>query len=403
MATYNELVTRIEVATQALEADVITLNAFVLEIEGVVDGTLATILADVTEQANIATAAANVALNSESVSVQAASDTLDSLTTAQGLVNALLASAPFQEAPMNGSTYGRKDGNWVLIESGSGGGGTVVSVNGVLPDVGGNVTLSIPTKTSELTNDSNFLTSVPVGEAPTDGKQYARKDAGWSEVVSGGGSGGGYTNTNPVVKDATVSFSFKYNKPMYEALKAPVGSQKYTWLTTPTEDDNPESPEVQFWLAMQAGFTQDATTPLTQSPFEAIDVRCLSITRIESGVPTVLYEESVDNEYDPTTDFKWKIGTFYSALLLGNDAEAEELRSHMLTGRYALQIKEYFGTTLVDLGLTNDVKNKFGYLEVYENVSNRGGKREVSLTIFNAATPSQKVVYHYNNITHKWA
>jgi hypothetical protein len=37
--------------------------------------------------------------------------------------------------------------------------GTVVSVNGTNPDANGNVTLSIPTKTSDITNDSGYITS----------------------------------------------------------------------------------------------------------------------------------------------------------------------------------------------------------------------------------------------------
>ena len=38
-------------------------------------------------------------------------------------------------------------------------------------------TTAIPTKLSELTNDSNYLT-----DAPSDGKQYGRKDGAWAEI-----------------------------------------------------------------------------------------------------------------------------------------------------------------------------------------------------------------------------
>lgn len=38
--------------------------------------------------------------------------------------------------------------------------GTVTSVNGVEPDSSGNITLNVPSKTSDLTNDSGFLSSV---------------------------------------------------------------------------------------------------------------------------------------------------------------------------------------------------------------------------------------------------
>lgn len=61
----------------------------------------------------------------------------------------------------------------------------------------------IPTKTSDLTNDSGFLTehqslaeyrkaaaqdvidATKIGDAPSDNKQYARKDGAWAEVQSG--------------------------------------------------------------------------------------------------------------------------------------------------------------------------------------------------------------------------
>ena len=42
-------------------------------------------------------------------------------------------------------------------------------------------TTSIPTKLSQLTNDSNYLT-----DAPSDGKQYGRKDGSWAVIEAGG-------------------------------------------------------------------------------------------------------------------------------------------------------------------------------------------------------------------------
>lgn len=42
-------------------------------------------------------------------------------------------------------------------------------------------TTAIPTKLSELTNDSNYLT-----DAPSDGKQYGRKDGAWEVIEAGG-------------------------------------------------------------------------------------------------------------------------------------------------------------------------------------------------------------------------
>lgn len=42
-------------------------------------------------------------------------------------------------------------------------------------------TTAIPTKLSQLTNDSNYLT-----DAPSDGKQYGRKDGSWAVIEAGG-------------------------------------------------------------------------------------------------------------------------------------------------------------------------------------------------------------------------
>lgn len=73
------------------------------------------------------------------------------------------------------------------------------------------VTTTIPSKTSQLTNDSNYVTSSTlktingqsivgagnieisgtgsgIADAPSDGKTYGRKDGGWSVITSAGGS-----------------------------------------------------------------------------------------------------------------------------------------------------------------------------------------------------------------------
>jgi len=82
----------------------------------------------------------------------------------------------------------------------------VLSFNGrtgaVMPQDGD---YDIPTKTSDLTNDSGFLTehqslaeyrkasaqdvidATKIGDAPSDNKQYARKNGAWAEVQGGGG------------------------------------------------------------------------------------------------------------------------------------------------------------------------------------------------------------------------
>ena len=251
MATYNELVGRIEVATIKLEEDVLALNGFLNSIENIVDGEIVALLQQVTDQANAAAASAQAALASANQSEVDAAAALASLTQAQAAAASALASvaqaeqikaqmlaaAPFQEAPINGQTYGRKDAAWVLVEGGSGGGGgTVVSVNGVLPDAQGNVTVAIPKATSDLINNSGFITAsalpkatsdlynnsgfITLGDlpapaiatdAPADGKQYARKDNAWAEVASGGGGGSSYEYPNPVFVEPVWTYDFTVN------------------------------------------------------------------------------------------------------------------------------------------------------------------------------------------------
>lgn len=139
-----------------------------------------------------ATTQATNAGNSATAANTAKTDTQAIKVETQAIADNLLATAPFQEAPEDGSIYGRQNGTWAIVDTG--GATPVTAVNGNLPDGTGNVTLAIPDATSDLTNDSGFITAAdvpaaPVQEAPVDGKQYARKDAAWSEVVSSGGGG----------------------------------------------------------------------------------------------------------------------------------------------------------------------------------------------------------------------
>ena len=60
--------------------------------------------------------------------------------------------------------------------------GEVKSVNDVQPDSNGNITLSIPTKTSELINDSNFVTTESVTEVSTDLENHETKIASKTEL-----------------------------------------------------------------------------------------------------------------------------------------------------------------------------------------------------------------------------
>lgn len=253
---FNNLITRIDAATDTLE-----LNVGVIAETGVEVGeqlTLAqTAAANAAQEANNATVQANISSTQATVSTtqatkaeQQAQVATQAKTDALAAVDEAKALAPFQEAPINGSVYGRKDGTWALVEGGgSGGVGTVVSVNGVLPDLQGDVTLTIPEqvpsdwnavegkgvilnkpeifsgayadltgKPTLFSGDYNDLQNKPVlfngsynsltnkptiptnnnqlvnganyiTDAPNDGKQYARKSLTWVEVEASGGGG----------------------------------------------------------------------------------------------------------------------------------------------------------------------------------------------------------------------
>lgn len=228
---FQGLVTRIGVATDKLEVAVSVVET------GSADVAQAVI--EATEAATEAKGANTSAQLAKTQAQQSATSANTSATTATQkaaeatqTANELKALAPFNEAPQDGKTYGRNNAAWVAVTGGGGGSGTVQTVNGVEPDVDGEVTLTpadigaanavhthavatttengfmsttqvskldsiaegatvgadwntnvtnkptIPTNTNELTNGAEFIS-----EAPNDGKQYARKDKLWSEVV----------------------------------------------------------------------------------------------------------------------------------------------------------------------------------------------------------------------------
>ena len=227
---FQGLVTRIGVATDKLEVAVSVVETGSADVaEAVVEATQA---ATEAKAANTSAQLANTQAQqyATSANTSATTATQKALEATQ-TANELKALAPFNEAPQDGKTYGRNNAAWVAVEGG-GGSGTVQTVNGVEPDVDGEVTLTptdigaatashthsdatdttagfmtpaqvtklegiesgatvgadwdtnvtnkptIPTNTNELTNGANFI-----AEAPEDGKQYARKDKVWSEVV----------------------------------------------------------------------------------------------------------------------------------------------------------------------------------------------------------------------------
>lgn len=102
---FDDLIVRIEAATETLEADVLTIT------------TATGSIADAVEDAE--TAASNAAIS--------AGDAADSANDAQLLVTALESAVIIEEAPEDGQQYAREDGAWVVVEAG---GGDVESVNG---------------------------------------------------------------------------------------------------------------------------------------------------------------------------------------------------------------------------------------------------------------------------------
>lgn len=247
---FDNLITRVNTATNTLEVVVGSISQAGGAItDQVLEAKSASAEAkqeatNATNQANIASAQATISSNKASEAIQEAQKARQAKEQALQVVEQAKTLAPFQEAPKNGSVYGRKDGVWTLVEATGGGGvGTVVSVNGITPDVQGDVTLpipeqvnsdwnatqgvaqilnkptlfsgdyndlknkpmvfsgsyydledapTVPNRTSQLYNDSTFLT-----DAPFDGESYARNSGEWVVVESGSsGGGGGSTDTS---------------------------------------------------------------------------------------------------------------------------------------------------------------------------------------------------------------
>lgn len=222
-ADFDALIVRIDTATNTLENSVQAVAEGSADIEDAVleaqafattsqqqavlaanSATTATAASGTAQtQATNATAAATAANTAKN-------DTQVIKQETQQIANTLLATAPFQEAPTDGGIYGRQNAGWALVDTG--GATPVTSVNGEAPDAQGNVTIEVPTLTSQLTNDSGFITAaeVPetgVPEAPEDGQQYARQDGAWS-VVTGGGGGGAWPSAWDYTQEDNTQISF---------------------------------------------------------------------------------------------------------------------------------------------------------------------------------------------------
>lgn len=225
--TFDQLITRIDVATTELE------NATTAVTESTSD-----VAAQVVEAKAAANqskqSATNATTQANTATLQASKATTEANKAVQAVEEAK-ALAPFQEAPKDAQTYGRKDGVWTVVTGGSG--GTVTSVNNTQPDASGNVQIEVPTPVAQVNSDWNAtsgkaqilnkpnlfsgkysdLTNKPtipsntsqlnnnsgfIADAPTDGEQYARSNGSWVVVEAGGGGGGtsgGYATTESFV------------------------------------------------------------------------------------------------------------------------------------------------------------------------------------------------------------
>lgn len=130
---FDDLIVRITAATNTLEQDVAAIS------EGAEDVSNAVAAAQLAaSQAQAAQSSASNSASTATAQANAASAAANTATNeanrAQDIADALLASAPFQEAPKDGNVYGRKDGEWAVVTGGSGG-GAVDSVNGKTGDV----------------------------------------------------------------------------------------------------------------------------------------------------------------------------------------------------------------------------------------------------------------------------
>lgn len=380
---FNNLITRINKATDTLE-----LNVGVIAETGVEVGeqlTLAQTAAanakkeseNATVQANTSSVKATVSTTQATKAEQQAQVATQAKTDALAAVEQAKELAPFQEAPKNGSVYGRKDGTWALVESsGSGGGGSVVSVNGVLPDLQGDVKLSIPeqvpsdwnavegkgvilnkpkifsgayvdlegkptlfsgdyndlqNKPTLFNGSYNSLTSKPViptnnnqlangagylTEAPKDGEQYARKSGTWVKVEAGESSGG-----------EDVGFPMPFQNLYYSS------KVMTNWAST--------------------------------NPNDAIDLSKLGAY--------------VDGEYYTGADF------------FNNENGIDEL----VTGRY------FFKQAM----LPSPLSNSYGYIDVVRVPTGGGlGQDEVTATAYVLNTNSEiKDIYVYNTKTRAWS
>ena len=155
---FNTLIGRIDKATTTLENNVSVLVQSSTDVTQSV--TEAKTYANAAKQSEtLATQKANTATEQASKATTEATKATNEATKAINAVEQAKALAPFQEAPKDGGIYGRKNGAWTLVENSSSGNTPIInavkSVNNITPDVNGNVTINIPTPTPQVNSDWN--------------------------------------------------------------------------------------------------------------------------------------------------------------------------------------------------------------------------------------------------------
>lgn len=99
----------------------------------------------------------------------------------------------YPTAPIPGvATYTWDGQKWIIINGDAGGGGDVIT--GPITGDAGDVVFT-PAGDVGAGNVQDAIVELDaekIGEAPVDGKQYARQDAAWSEVIGGGGGSGDF-------------------------------------------------------------------------------------------------------------------------------------------------------------------------------------------------------------------
>lgn len=162
--TFETLVDRVSVATDKLETAVTAVELGTGEM---------TVLVERAEQAEAGAIAAS------EIALEAADDAI-------AAKNIILNTPLLPEAPEDGKQYARSNANWVEVVASGGGEGTVQSVNEILPDAEGNITLT-PANIGAA-NASHTHLSTQISDSTTIGRNVLKAT---TEALARGAIGAG--------------------------------------------------------------------------------------------------------------------------------------------------------------------------------------------------------------------